>query len=172
MKNKVVTLIFGLIAAAIVIGTVQAQIHATIEVKDGGGNLINGGSVPLGTTVSIYGSYTDDLGAPAAALMEVYYAGSPSNFNEILYSGSINSGAKVVKTYALTNLGSYEFRWTVTKTLGSTSTTEAPTVQCIQQKAFANTTITAFVIPEPATIAGLAMALSALGLLAVKRTRR
>jgi hypothetical protein len=103
--------------------------------------------------------------------MEVYFTGSPSNFNEILYSGSINSGATVTETYALTSLGSYEFRWTITKTLGSTTATGTPTVQCIQERALAHTTITAFVIPEPATIAGLAMTLSALGLLAVKRRR-
>jgi hypothetical protein len=171
MKNKTVTLIFTLIAFAAVIGIAQAQIHGAIEVKDSIGNKIDGQTVPIGTTVYVYGTYTDDQGAPAAALMEVYYNGTGPNTHETLYSGIVPSGSTTTKTYQLTKLGTYEFKWTVTKQLASASTQGIAGAYCIQQRALARTTVDAFHVPEPATIAGLIMGLSALGLVAIKKRR-
>jgi hypothetical protein len=169
MKNKTVTLIFALIAFTAIIGIAQAQIQATIEVKDSIGNKIDGQTVPIGTTVYIYGKYIDGQGAPAAALMEVYYNGTGPSTHETLYSGIVTSGGTITKTYQLTKLGTYEFRWTVTKTIASASTQGIVAPYCLQQRALARTTVNAFQVPEPATIFGLIMGLSALGFVAIKK---
>lgn len=171
MKNKRLTLTLTLFTLAVIIGIAQAQIHATIEVKDTNGNTIDGQTVPIGTTVTVTATYTDEQGAPAQAVMQVYYNGTGPATNETLFTGTIASGSTTTKTYQLTKLGTYEFRWTVTKQLAFTTPQTTDNAYCIQQRALARTTVNAFSTPEPATIAGLIMALSALGLVAIKRKR-
>lgn len=169
MRNKTLTLTLTLFTLALIIGIAHAQIQATIEVKDTNGNNIDGQTVPIGTTVTVIATYTDDQNAPAQAIMQVYYNGTGLNTTETLFIATVTSGSTTTKTYQLTRLGTYEFRWTVAKQPAYATPQTTNNALCIQQRALARTTVNAFQVPEPATIAGLIMAISALGIFAIKR---
>ena len=174
MKRKLLFATLGLMIFAILIGVARAQISVTITLTDAGNNSI-ASTVPVGTTVYVHGYYEDiSVGAPAVALMEVYYAnGSGLTSQTTLYSGSVDSGQPITRSTTLTQPGSYEFRWTCTQeaTAGSLGTTGFGT-QCEVKKGFITVKLVTLPVPEPGTLAGLIMALSAFGLLAVKKAKR
>jgi hypothetical protein len=164
MLKKTLVLLFALIVFALLVGVAKAQIAVTIQVKDSQGNNIDGGTVNLNTMAYVTGSYSDLSGsnAPASAVLEVYFNGQ---LQSTLYSGSISSGGSVTEHYLMTTVGTYEFTWTCTDAAST-----GATAQCITERGMVTATVQ-LVVPEPASIAGLLMGLSALGLLAVKRTR-
>lgn len=177
MNRKIAVTVLGLMALATFIGIAKAQIIASITVKDSGGNDISGGTVLINTIAYVYGHYEDLIGSvPASALMEVYYDdGTGWKHKATLFAGSVTDGGTIVKTYTMTELGTYEFRWTCVVTgTSSAGASEAGRsgvgTFCVQERAMARTKIQ-LVIPEPGTLAGLAMALAAFGFLAVKRMR-
>jgi hypothetical protein len=145
----------------------RAQIKGSIQVKDSESNIINGGTVYINTVAYVHGHY-EDLGgnAQASGLMEVYYNdGSGLALEATLYSGTVDDEATITQTFTMSKLGTYEFRWTCQ--VGQPGTLGL--LRC-DEKTQARTTIQ-LVVPEPGTLAGLGMALAALGFLAVKRTR-
>jgi hypothetical protein len=168
MNKKISIAILALIMFAAVVGIAKAQIEAQIEIKDSGGNIISDESVPYNTVAYVYGTYVDNGGdVPASALMEAYYDdGSGWEYRATLFTGMVNDGETIVRTYTMTEHGHYQFRWRCRKEGAGTS---GLSISCTQQVSMDWGGV--FVIPEPATIAGLLMALSAFGLLAVKRTR-
>jgi hypothetical protein len=96
--------------------------------------------------------------------MQVYFSIDGISFvpKATIFSGTVNDGEnKSAGTYTMSELGYYQFRWTCEIQDGGPWCSET---------AQARTKIQ-LVIPEPATIAGLLMALSAFGLLAFKKTR-
>jgi hypothetical protein len=159
MKKKLLLLIFGSIFLALTISLARANIDASIEVKDPLGNSISGATVPLTTVAHVFGHYEDlDGDADASATMQVYFDDDPTSgtgweYRDTLFSGTINDGDTIEETYAMTELGYYQFRWTVENFLdyAHVRTTVGP------------------VIPEPGTLAGLTISLSALGLLFAKK---
>jgi len=143
-------------------------IDARIEVKDFNGNIISGGTVLLNTVAYVYGTYEDfDGNAPASGLMIVYYDdGSGWEYRVTLFDGAVNDGQTIERTYTMTEHGYYQFRWRCTKEAAGTS---GISILCTQEVAMA--LALTFVIPEPGTLAGLITALSAFGLLALRRIR-
>jgi hypothetical protein len=141
----------------------------SIEVKDSNGNDVAGKTVPVNTIVNLYGYYEDLSGtSQAEAKMDVYFDpnGSGFNYKGTLFSDVVNDGDTVIKPYTLTELGTYEFRWTCTKSdPGSSSGTF-----CSVERAQARTIIQ-LVVPEPGTMAIVVMALSTVSFLAIKRFR-
>ena len=168
MNKKISIAVLALIMFAAVVGIAKAQIEAQIEIKDSGGNIISDESVPVNTVAYVYGTYVDkDGSAPASALMEVYHDdGSGWEYRATLFTGTVTDGQTIVRTYTMTERGHYQFRLRCEKEGIGTSKI---TISCTQQVSMDWAGV--FVVPEPATIAGLLMALSAFGLLAVKRTR-
>jgi hypothetical protein len=164
MNKKLVLAALGLIMFATFIGIAKAQINVTLTLTDANNNSISG-TVPAGTIVYVHGFYSNQ-GSPANGLMEVYYNNGQAT--ETLYSGNVNSGQTITEPYTLTKQGSYEFRWTCTTGI-STSGLGA---QCIIKRGFVTVRIVTLPVPEPATLAGLIMALSAFGLLAIKKAKR
>jgi len=155
---------------AAIIGIAKADIKASIEVKDSNpGNSIDGQTVPVNTVAYVFGHYEDLSGnTPASAIMEVYFDdGSGWAYRATLFSGTVNDGETIIEPYTMTELGYYEFRWTCEKAGAGTS---GMSIFCRQERAQARTTVQ-LVIPEPGTLAGLIMALSALAFLAVKELR-
>ena len=150
--------VFALIAAA------QAQVTATIQVKDQNGNVLNGQNVHLNTNITVYGTY-NDFGSHTPGLYTIgIYLDTGSGFKLITnssWTGTVQSGniAESPK-YTLNQLGTYEFRFSVTS---------GAMISCFE-KARASTTIH-LVTPEPATLAALTMGLGALGLFALKKRR-
>lgn len=171
MNRRIVIAVLGLVIVSTLIGIAHAQIKASITAKDSNGNVISGGTVPINTVAYVYGYYEDLIASsPTTALMEVYYDdGTGWKYKAILFSGSVGDGETIVRTYTMTQLGYYEFRWTC-ETVRTSETGSTVGTFCTQERALARTTVQ-LVIPEPATIAGLAIALAAFGFLAVKRTR-
>jgi hypothetical protein len=165
MNKKIFISILGLLMLVATVGTAKAQIIATVEVRDSGNFIINDQTVPLGTIAFAYGYYEDQIGnQPATATMQVYFSIDDVNyvFKATIFSGTVNDGeTKFAGTYTMDELGFYQFRWTCEIQGGG---------QWCQETAQARTKIQLF-IPEPATIAGLLIALSAFGLLAFKKTR-
>jgi hypothetical protein len=165
MNKKIFISVLGLLMLAAIVGTAKAQITASVEIKDSSNNLINGQTVPIGTTAYAYGYYEDLAGIKSAtATMQVYFSTDGSTWvpKGTIFSGTVSDGeTKFAGTYTMNELGFYEFRWTC-QTIGTS-------VQCTE-RAQARTRIQ-LIIPEPATIAGLLMALLAFGLLAFKKTR-
>ena len=168
MNKKISIAILGLIMFAAVVGIAKAQIEAQIEVKDFNGNIISGETVLPGTVAHVYGTYEDLNGnAQASALMIVRYDdGSGWEERATLFTGTVNDGETIERTYTMTEHGDYQFIWRCQKEGAGTS---GISISCTQEVALDHVSL--FVIPEPGTIAGLIMALSAFGLLAVKRIR-
>jgi len=170
LNRRVLGLAFALamFAALAFLGVAMAQITASIHVKDSNGNDISGGTVPINTVAHAYGSY-EDLGgdAPASGRLDVYFNdGSGLKFEANVWSGTLLDGeTKECPPYTMTKLGTYEFRWTCQ--VGQPGTLGL--VRC-DEKTQTRTTIQ-LVVPEPGTLAGLAMALGAFGFLAVRRSR-
>jgi hypothetical protein len=163
MNKKILFALFGMMMMAVFIGIAKAQINVTVTLTDASNNSISG-TVPAGTIVYVHGFYSDQ-GSPANGLMEVYYNNGQTK--ETLYSGNVNSGQTITESYTLTKAGSYEFRWTCT--VGASAS--ALGAQCIIKSGFVTVSIVTLPVPEPGTLAGLMMALSAFGLLAIKKAK-
>jgi len=164
MRKEMLVSIFAFAMFATFIGIANAQITASITVKDSKGNTISGKTVLIGTTAYVHGYYEDQGGnAQASGLMEVYFNDrSGWKYKATIWSDKLNDGDTVIGTpYSMSELGSYEFRWTCQK-IGAA-------LRC-EERTQTRTTIM-LVTPEPGTVAGLAMALAAFGLLAFKRRR-
>jgi len=168
MKKKIaVALAVTLFAALACIA--EAQIKVVLQVKDSGGNVIEGGTVHSNTIVYIHGYY-EDLGGntQASALMQVYrYTdGTAKTLEATLFDGVVDDGATIIKEFRLTKHGTYEFKWDCRK---EGATTVYSVMHCRVQRGLDYSTV--FVVPEPGTVAGLLMALSALGLFAATKSR-
>jgi len=148
-----------------IVGTAKAQIIATVTIKDSSNNIINDQTVLIGTTAYAYGYYEDKTGSKSATCtMQVYFSTDGSSFvlKATIFSGTVDDEEnKPAGTYTMNELGFYQFRWTCEIQDGG--------IWC-HETAQARTKIQ-LIIPEPATIAGLLMALSAFGLLALKKRR-
>jgi len=171
MNKKISIAILALIMFAAFIGIAKAQIKAQIEIKDSGDNIISDTHVLPGTVAYVHGTYEDLSGnVPASALMQVYFdddltSGPGWQLKEELFSGPVNDGDTVTRTYTMTELGFYQFRWRCIKEAG----TSGMSILCVREVGLDLGQV--FVIPEPGTLAGLITALSAFGLLALKRIR-
>jgi hypothetical protein len=163
MKKPALILIIGLLAAIALTAVAQAQITAQIQIKDLDGNVITDGQiVRLNTIIKVYGTYNDPAGTPATYKISVYLdTGSGTYMLITSWTGTVPSGNTVTSPqYTLSQLGTYQFRFTVTS---------GAMISCYET-AQARTTIQ-LVTPEPATLAALAMGLGALGLFAYKKRR-
>jgi len=169
MNKKILIAVIGVIVLSMIIGTAKAQISVSIDLKDSGGNSIKDTTVHVNTIAYVHGGYEDLSGSvPATGVMDVYYDDGSGVLvhKQTLYNGPVNDGETITRTYQMTEPGSYEFRWTCTK-LASSGTS----VQCVSERALTKAHVT-LAVPEPGTIAGLIMALSAFGLLAVRKTKQ
>jgi len=148
LTKKIVISLLGLMMFAAIVGIAKAQIEAQIEIKDSGGNIISNESVPTTTVAYVYGTYVDKGGdAPASALMEVFHdGGSGWEYRATLYTGTINDGETIVKTYTMTEPGHYQFRLRCQKVGTGASKI---TISCTQQVALDH--VSMFVVPEPGT---------------------
>jgi hypothetical protein len=175
MNKKIMPILLALVVTVAVVafaalaGTAKAQIAIAIELKDSHGNNIVNSTVPINTVAYVYGYYEDKSGSVAATgVMDVYYdAGSGVLVHkQTLYNGPVNDGETIMRTYKMTEPGSYEFKWVCTKLA-----TSGISVQCVSERALIKAHVT-LIVPEPGTITGLIMALSAFGLLAIRRTKK
>lgn len=166
MNKKILILILGLLAFSLIVGTAQAQITVSVEIRDSGNNIINNKAVKINTVAYAYGHYEDTLGnAQATASMAVYYSIDNVTFTKeaVIFNGTINDGDTILAgNYTMNKIGFYQFRWTC-QIIGRST--------WCQERAQARTHIQ-LVVPEPATIAGIIMAFTAFGLLALKKTRK
>lgn len=169
MNKRILIAVIGVIVLFMIIGTAKAQISVSIDLKDSGGNSIKDTTVHVNTIAYVYGGYEDPSGSvPATGVMDVYYDDGSGVLvlKQNLYNGPVNDGETIIRTYQMTEPGSYEFKWVCTK-LASSGTS----VQCVSERALIKAHVT-LIVPEPGTIAGLIMALSAFGLLAIRRTKQ
>jgi hypothetical protein len=161
-------LVFVVVAALASLSFARARIVSAVEIRDSGGNVISGGTVLVNTVAYVLGRYVDLSGAaPASASLDVYFnGGSGFVFEATVWTGTLSDGeVKQCPGFVMSKLGVYEFRWTCQVgqpgTLGS--------LRC-DEKTQARTTVQ-LVVSEPGALAGLVMALSVLGVLAVRRVR-
>jgi hypothetical protein len=167
MNKKILLTVFAIIAAAAFISAAQAQINITITVTDAGGHSI-GSSIPVNTIIYVHAFYSDIITkASATGVLEVYYNGAATP-TATLYNGKITSGQTIIETYNLTKTGTYKLKWTCTEDVTDTN---GAAIQCITERGLTSISLTVFEAPEPGTIAGLIMALSAFGLLAAKKAK-
>ena len=162
MKKPALILIIGILALVAFTAAAQAQVTAKIQVKDQNGNIINDGqTVEMGIKIKIYGTYNDPAGTPATYKISIYL-NTGSGYNLLTsWTGTVPSGNTVTSPeYTLSQIGTYQFRFSVTS---------GAMISCTET-AQARTTIY-LVTPEPATLAALTMGLGALGLFAFKKKR-
>lgn len=164
MNKKILITILGLVILTTIVSIAKAQVNVSIEVKDSNpGNDIVGQTVPINTVACAYGHYQDlDGSSPSIALMEVLYNdGSGWEKKATLFFGIVNDGDTITaEPYTLTEFGTYQF------SLKCFYNHDPP------QAVATVSTAAQFVVPEPGTIAGLIMALTAFGFLAAKRIPR
>jgi hypothetical protein len=167
LKGKVLFLVFALVTLGALTMMSSARITSSVQVKDSDGNVLNDKVVLINTLGYVYGHYEDlDGKSPANVWLDVYYDdGSGLKLETTLFTGNINDGVTVARTLRMSKLGTYEFRWTCQ--IGQPGTVES--YSC-SEKTQARTTIQ-LVVPEPAAIAALGMALLALCLYAVRKSR-
>lgn len=164
MNKKIMLAVLIAVAFTLIIGTAKAQIAVSIRVEDSGGNSIVESTVPVNTVAYVYCTYEDKSGSVSATgIMKVYHDGI---YKETLYNGVVTDGQTIMKTYKMTVPGTYEFKWDVTK-----ATAGGYSISCTTERAVVKARVM-LVVPEPGTIAGLAMALSAFGLLAIRKIRQ
>lgn len=162
MNRKISMATLTLVVFALAMGVANAQIYAELELKDAGGNNLNGETVLLGTVVHVYTTY-NLAGSSALSTLGVYHDdGSGLTHEKTLYNGLVNDGQTIEETFTVTEHGTYQFELMCEKINGEGSIKCEERVRVIAQT---------FVVPEPGTIAGLMMALSAFGLLAFKKLR-
>lgn len=162
MKPKMLILLLVAAMVAVTASTAKAQLDPSIVVKDTNGNVLTGATVHLNTVVIMYCDYVDPTIPSSTGYIDVFLdQGSGFNYLGNLWTGPVNSGQTIQSPqYTLTQMGTYKFAWTVQ----GVQTRGGPCPETAQ----VSTTLR-LVVPEPGTIAGLAMALSALGFLAVRR---
>jgi len=162
MKPNVVILILVAVLIAVTASAAKAQIDPSIEVKDLSNNVLNGQTVNLNTIVVIYCEYIDATHPTSTGYIDVFLdQGSGFNYLGNIWTGPVNSGQFIQSpNYTLSQMGTYKFTWSVQ----ALQTNGGPCPETAQ----VGTTLR-LVVPEPATIAGLAMGLSAFGLLALKK---
>ena len=162
MNRKISIAALALVMFALAVGVANAQIYAKLELKDSGGNNLNGETIPPGTVVYVHANCNLE-GSSAYATLFVYHDdGSGLTYEKTLYNGLVNDGETIIDTFTVTEHGTYQFELMCEKINGEGSIKCEERVRVIAQT---------FVIPEPGTIAGLMMALSAFGLLAFKKLR-
>jgi hypothetical protein len=160
MKKIALTLIIGLFALFAFTAVAQAQITASIQVKDLGGNVLNSQTVNVNKVIKVYGTYNDPAGTPASYTISIYLDTGSGNVLKASWTGTVASGNTAESPqYTLSQVGTYQFRFTVVS---------GAMISCFET---AQARATFFVVPEPATIAALAMGLGALGLFAFKKKR-
>ena len=163
MKPNVLILILVAALVAVTASATKAQIDPSIEVKNYfTNNVLNGQTVNLNTIVVIYSEYIDAAHPSSTGYIDVFLdQGSGFNYLGNIWTGPVNSGQTIQSpNYTLSQVGTYKFTWSVQ----ALQTKGGPCPETAQ----VGTTLR-LVVPEPATVAGLAMGLSALGFLAVKR---
>jgi hypothetical protein len=162
MKAKILTLLLVLFIVALSAGAANAQLDPTIEVKDLSNNVLNGQTVYVNTNVIISCQYIDAAQPSSTGYIDAWLdQGSGFVYLGNVWTGPVNSGQTIQSPqYTLSQIGTYKFTWTVQ----GLQVNGAPCPETAQVA----TTIRLH-IPEPATLAGLAMALSAFGFLAAKR---
>lgn len=161
-KSAIILTLIATLAVFALIAAAQAQVTASIQVKDQNGIVLNDQTVPLNTKIKIYGTYQDlGSGTPATYAISIYLdTGSGKNLITS-WTGIVQSGNTAESPqYTLSQLGTYEFRFSVTS---------GAMISCFET-AQARTTIQ-LAVPEPATLAALTMGLGALGLFALKKRR-
>jgi hypothetical protein len=162
MKSNVLILILVVTLVAATAIAVKAQIDPTIEVRDLSNNVLNGQTVNLNKIVIIHCEYIDAAHPSSTGYIDVFLdQGSGFNYLGNLWTGPVNSGQWIQSPqYTLSQMGTYKFTWSVQ----ALQTNGGPCSETAQ----VGTTLR-LVVPEPATLAGLVMALSAFGFLAVRR---
>ena len=162
MKPNVLILILAATLVAVTVSAAKAQIDPSIVVKDLSNNVLNGQTVRLNTKVIIYCEYVDAKYASSTGYVDVFLdQGSGFNYLGNIWTGPVNSGQTIQSPqYTLSQMGKYKFTWSVQ----ALQTHGGPCPETAQVA-----TTLRLVVPEPATLAGLAMGLSAFGLLAIKR---
>jgi hypothetical protein len=179
MRRKIGLAVFGAIMIALVVGIARAQINVTLTLTDENNNPL-GSTVSAGTTVYVHAFYQDVGGStPATAVLVMEYNGTIPATDTTLYNGTITSGQTITESAVLTKPGTYLFTWTCTQgdtitsleTSASRSGSSGIGSQCVVKVGYITATVEV-PLPEPGTIAGLAMALSAFGLIAIKKAKR
>ena len=162
MKPNVVMLILVAVLVAVTVSAAKAQIDPSIVVKDLSNNVLNGQTVNLNTIVVIYCDYVDPAYPSTTGYIDVFLdQGSGFNYIGNIWTGPVNSGQIIQSPqYTLSQMGTYKFTWSIQ----AHQTEGGPCPETAQ----VGTTVR-LVVPEPATVAGLAMGLSAFGLLAIKK---
>jgi hypothetical protein len=164
MKPKMLILLLVVAVVAVTVSTAKAQLDPSIVVRDTDDNILNGGIVNLNTAVIAYCDYVDPAHPSTTGYIDVFLD-QGSGFIHLgnLWTGPVNSGQTIQSPqYTLSQMGTYKFAWTVQA--GDPAGDPCP------ETAQVSTTLR-LAVPEPGTIAALAMALSAFGFLAVKKRR-
>jgi len=150
VNRKLCLLTLAIVLLAVSIGSVQASINISITVTPNG-------TVPLNTTSDVTVHYDSTNNKPAAGILIVWYRPNPSGSwtpKEMLLAKIMTSPYEHTVQYTFKKPGYYKFTWTVLKNICETKTVCAKVGP---------------VLPEPGTLAGLALSVAALGLVFTKK---
>lgn len=166
MKAKILILFLIAAMVAVTASTAKAQLDPSIVIKDTNNNVLTGGTAHINTIVIAYCSYVDPAHPSSTGYIDVFLdQGTGFKYLGNLWTGPVNSGQPIQSPqYKLTQMGTYKFAWTVQGVQAGADPIDDPCPETAQ----VSTTLR-LSVPEPGTLAALAMALSALGFLAVRK---
>jgi hypothetical protein len=150
MNRKLCIFTLALVFLAFSIGSVQAAINMPVTVTPNG-------TVPLNTTSDVTVHYDNTNGKSAVGILVVWYRpGSSGTWKplQILLMKMMPSPYEQTVQYTFKKPGYYKFTWTVLKNVCETKTVCAKVGP---------------VLPEPGTLAGLAISVAAVGLFFAKK---
>lgn len=157
MNRKLCLLALAIVILAASAGVVQASINLSISVISNGVNLETQSSVPLNTLANVTVYYSNTNHQSAFGVLVAWYRASSSGSwkpQAVLLFKAVNSGETDRVLYRFQKPGYCRFTWTVLGQACQTRTIRASVGP---------------VLPEPATLAGLAVSIAALGLVFTKK---
>jgi len=156
MNRKLCIFTLALVFLAFSIGSVQAAVNTSIAVTSNGNDIENK-SPPLNTQADVTVHYSNTNGKSAVGILVVWYRpGSSGTWKplQILLMKMMPSPYEQTVQYTFKKPGYYKFTWTVLKNVCETKTVCAKVGP---------------VLPEPGTLAGLAISVAAVGLFFAKK---
>ena len=156
MKRKLYMFALAVVMLAISASVVHAGVNISLDITSNGVSIKNE-SIPLNTHANVTITYSNTNGQSSNGTLNVFYKSHPNNswtFKQTLFEGPTPNGFTEDVPYTFVTPGYFKFEWTVERTINEDKMVHVKVGP---------------VLPEPGTLAGLAISVAAVGLFFAKK---